>query len=62
MLKYGGGGHKKVGTCQFTNETMDINIPLLLDDLVHYDEIFPDGVVNSNKNKPVGVLVVSNKE
>ena len=62
MLKYGGGGHRKVGTCQFTNETMDINIPLLLDDLVHYDEIFPDGVVNSNKNKPVGIVVVSNKE
>lgn len=62
MLKYGGGGHRKVGTCQFTNETMDINIPLLLDDLVHYDEIFPDGVVNSDKNKPVGIVILSNKE
>jgi nanoRNase/pAp phosphatase (c-di-AMP/oligoRNAs hydrolase) len=22
MLKYGGGGHKKVGTCQFSDENM----------------------------------------
>ena len=36
--------------------------PLLLDDLVHYDEIFPDGVVNDNKNKPVGIKIISNKE
>jgi hypothetical protein len=62
MLKYGGGGHRKVGTCQFTNETMDTNIPLLLDDLVNYDKNFPDGEVNSEKNKPVGVVIRSNKD
>ncbi|MBQ3584348.1 MAG: exopolyphosphatase [Lachnospiraceae bacterium] len=33
MLKYGGGGHKVVGTCQFPTETMDEMIPKLLDDL-----------------------------
>ena len=42
MLKYGGGGHHNVGTCQFTTETMDQQIPLLLDDLVRYDEKFPE--------------------
>ena len=34
MLKYGGGGHKAVGTCQFDDETMDMNIAALLDDLI----------------------------
>ncbi len=38
MLKYGGGGHKAVGTCQFSNETMDENIPKLLDDIINYKE------------------------
>ena len=33
MLKYGGGGHKMVGTCQFPNETMDQKIGELLEDL-----------------------------
>ena len=33
MLKYGGGGHKKVGTCQFSNETMRENMPKLLKEL-----------------------------
>ncbi len=33
MLKYGGGGHKKVGTCQFSNETMWENVPKLLKEL-----------------------------
>lgn len=33
MLKYGGGGHRQVGTCQFDNETMDEKIPALLDEL-----------------------------
>lgn len=33
MLKYGGGGHKAVGTCQFDDETMDAQIASLLDDL-----------------------------
>ncbi|MBO4902677.1 MAG: exopolyphosphatase [Lachnospiraceae bacterium] len=33
MLKYNGGGHKKVGTCQFTNETMDTELPKMLSEL-----------------------------
>ncbi len=34
MLKYGGGGHKKVGTCQFTDENMDEKVPQLLQELI----------------------------
>lgn len=34
MLKYGGGGHKAVGTCQFSNETMEEQLPKLLAELV----------------------------
>lgn len=34
MLKYGGGGHKAVGTCQFDDETMDVKIQALINDLV----------------------------
>lgn len=34
MLKYGGGGHKVVGTCQFDNENMPIKVPELLDELI----------------------------
>lgn len=34
MLKYGGGGHKAVGTCQFSDETMDEKLPDLLAELV----------------------------
>ena len=33
MLRYNGGGHKKVGTCQFSNENMDAQLPKMLDDL-----------------------------
>ena len=33
MLKYGGGGHKKVGTCQFSNETMGEQLPEMLKEL-----------------------------
>jgi len=33
MLKYGGGGHKKVGTCQFSNENMDKELPKMLEEL-----------------------------
>ena len=33
MLKYGGGGHEVVGTCQFSTEKMDEMIPKLLKDL-----------------------------
>ncbi len=34
MLKYGGGGHKAVGTCQFEDDVMDDQIANLLKDLV----------------------------
>lgn len=34
MLKYGGGGHKMVGTCQFSDGTIEENLPKLLDELV----------------------------
>lgn len=34
MLKYGGGGHKAVGTCQFSDETMGEMVPKLLAELV----------------------------
>ena len=33
MLKYGGGGHHKVGTCQFSNETMAEGLPKMLAEL-----------------------------
>ena len=33
MLKYGGGGHRKVGTCQFTDENMDAELPKMLAEL-----------------------------
>ena len=33
MLKYGGGGHEKVGTCQFTNENMAAELPEMLEEL-----------------------------
>ena len=36
MLKYGGGGHRQVGTCQFKDEEIDEKLPLLLDELVNY--------------------------
>lgn len=35
MLKYGGGGHKAVGTCQFSNENMEEMVPKLLDELIY---------------------------
>jgi hypothetical protein len=38
MLKYGGGGHKAVGTCQFPDETMDEMVPKLLKELVELSE------------------------
>ncbi len=34
MLKYGGGGHPVVGTCQFTQEEMEEKLPSLLDDMI----------------------------
>lgn len=33
MLKYGGGGHRVVGTCQFSNEDMEPKLAALLSDL-----------------------------
>ncbi|MBP5176336.1 MAG: hypothetical protein ILP07_10565, partial [Treponema sp.] len=33
MLKYGGGGHEKVGTFQFTNENMGTDLPKMLAEL-----------------------------
>lgn len=35
MLKYGGGGHKAVGTCQFAQEEIAEKLPKLLDELVN---------------------------
>ena len=36
MLKYGGGGHKAVGTCQFSNDIMDKMIPELIGEIINY--------------------------
>ena len=33
MLKYNGGGHRKVGTCQFSDESMDAELPKMLKEL-----------------------------
>ena len=33
MLRYNGGGHEKVGTCQFTNENMETDLPKMLAEL-----------------------------
>lgn len=33
MLKYNGGGHKKVGTCQFNDENMETELPKMLAEL-----------------------------
>jgi nanoRNase/pAp phosphatase (c-di-AMP/oligoRNAs hydrolase) len=33
MLKYNGGGHRKVGTCQFNDENMETELPKMLDEL-----------------------------
>ena len=33
MLKYNGGGHKKVGTCQFSDENMATELPKMLAEL-----------------------------
>ncbi|MCI8281787.1 MAG: exopolyphosphatase [Lachnospiraceae bacterium] len=33
MLKYRGGGHKKVGTCQFSEENMETELPKMLKEL-----------------------------
>ncbi|MCR5431584.1 MAG: exopolyphosphatase [Lachnospiraceae bacterium] len=33
MLRYNGGGHKAVGTCQFSDETMKTELPKMLEEL-----------------------------
>lgn len=38
MFKYGGGGHKAVGTCQFRDEEIEEKLPQLLDELVELNE------------------------
>lgn len=38
MLKYGGGGHKAVGTCQFNDEEMDKKVKELLEELISLSE------------------------
>ena len=40
MLKYGGGGHRAVGTCQFADGEISDNLPKLLDELVYYDRYY----------------------
>ena len=40
MLKYGGGGHRKVGTCQFSDEEIEEKLPKMLDELVNYDKYY----------------------
>ncbi|MCL2694526.1 MAG: exopolyphosphatase [Oscillospiraceae bacterium] len=40
MLKYGGGGHMMVGTCQFKDEEIEKKLPALLDELVNYDKYY----------------------
>ena len=40
MLKYGGGGHRAVGTCQFKDEDIEEMLPKLLDELVNYDKYY----------------------
>jgi nanoRNase/pAp phosphatase (c-di-AMP/oligoRNAs hydrolase) len=39
MLKYGGGGHKAVGTCQFTDENV-ADLDKMLYELVNYEELY----------------------
>ena len=40
MLKYGGGGHRAVGTCQFKDEDIEERLPMLLDELVNYEKYY----------------------
>ncbi|MDR0991451.1 MAG: exopolyphosphatase [Ruminococcus sp.] len=39
MLKYGGGGHRAVGTCQFSDENV-ADLDKMLHELVNYDELY----------------------
>ena len=38
MLKYGGGGHRVVGTCQFSDDTMENLVPLLIEDIIQLNK------------------------
>ncbi len=38
MLKYNGGGHKAVGTCQFSDENMEAELPKMLAELVELNK------------------------
>jgi nanoRNase/pAp phosphatase (c-di-AMP/oligoRNAs hydrolase) len=38
MLKYGGGGHKMVGTCQLPDDVVDTQLPKILHEIVNYTE------------------------
>lgn len=38
MLKYHGGGHKMVGTCQFNDEEMSVELPKMLEELCELSE------------------------
>lgn len=38
MLKYNGGGHKAVGTCQFTNENMSTDLDKMLKELIEQNQ------------------------
>lgn len=40
MLKYGGGGHRAVGTCQFADEDVAEKLHKLLNELVYYDRYY----------------------
>ena len=39
-VKYGGGGHRKVGTCQFSDDEIAEKLPKMLDELVNYDKYY----------------------
>lgn len=38
MLKYGGGGHPRVGTCQFSDEVIDEQLPKLLQEIIELNK------------------------
>jgi len=40
MLKYGGGGHMAVGTCQFSDDVQAEKVPQLLNELVNYNKLY----------------------
>lgn len=44
LLRYGGGGHRVVGTCQFTDETMDEKLEQLVSDILKENEPTPSAL------------------